>query len=187
MRSKLIIFSLIIFTTMAVVISYIVLPDLLDKQLFPDIEPTPTLSSNYQIVDSGQTICSDNSQAIDCPEVGKLYYGQDAQYEGNVPSYTDNGDGTVTDDVTGLMWQQDPGEKVEYAQAVAGAEDFALAGYTDWRLPSIKELYSLINFSGVDPSSMDGDTTGLTPFIDRDYFDFSYGDTAQGDRIIYSQ
>ena len=35
-----------------------------------------------------------------------LIYGQDAQYIMNAPSYIDNGDGTIADQVTGLMWQK---------------------------------------------------------------------------------
>lgn len=34
------------------------------------------------------------------------YYGQNSNYPGNVPAYTNNGDGTVTDNITGLMRQQ---------------------------------------------------------------------------------
>ncbi len=68
----------------------------------------------YPIVDTGQSTCYDNSGVIDCPAEGEAFYGQDAQYSGNAPSYTDNGDpftgsgqaGTVTDNVTGLVWQQ---------------------------------------------------------------------------------
>ena len=50
------------------------------------------------------------------------------QYLGNQPSYVDNGDGTVTDLNTGLMWQQDPGEKMTYDQAIAGASSFNVYG-----------------------------------------------------------
>ena len=42
--------------------------------------------------------------------------------------------------------------------------------------PTIKELYSLMNFSGTDP--MGNSTSGATPFIATDTFEFGYGDTA---------
>jgi hypothetical protein len=142
----------------------------------------------YPIMDTNQTFCYDDSSSISCPNDGQAFFGQDAQYTGNTPRYQDNGDGTVSDLVTGLMWQQEPGEKMTYDQAVAGAASFNLAGYTDWRLPTIKELYSLIQFSGTDVSiCMNGGTCNGKPFIDTNYFHFSYGDTSTGERIIDSQ
>jgi hypothetical protein len=142
----------------------------------------------YPIVDTDQSYCYSDNSSISCPEEGQAFYGQDAQYTSNTPRYQDNGDGTVTDLVTGLMWQQDPGEKMTYDQAVAGASSFTLAGYTDWRLPSIKELYSLIQFSGTDASvCMMNGSCGSTPFIDTETFHFEYGDTNAGERIIDSQ
>jgi len=148
-------------------------------------QPQDNIELSYPIVDTGQLQCYDDQAEIACPSEGELFFGQDAQYRGNPASYTDNSDGTVTDHVTGLMWQQDPGEKMTYQEALDGVESFALAGYTDWRLPTIKELYSLIQFYGLDPSV--NDTAGLIPFIDTDYFNFEYGDTSAGDRIIDSQ
>ena len=143
---------------------------------------------SFTVVDTGQATCYDSAgMEIVCPDLQTAFYGQDAQYNGFQPGYTDNGDGTVTDNNTGLMWQRDPGDKMTWDEAVAGAAVFNLAGYDDWRLPTIKELYSLILFSGVDPRVEGNDTTGLTPFIDIAYFDFEYGDPADGDRIIDSQ
>lgn len=141
-------------------------------------------SSEYEIVDTGQDSCySAYGQIVACSETG-----QDGAYAGNQPRYADNGDGTVADTVTGLMWQQDPGSKMTYEKAAAEAPVFKLAGYDDWRLPSIKELYSLILFSGEDPSGETGnDTWGLTPYIDANTFVFNYGDPGAGERIIDSQ
>lgn len=150
-------------------------------------DPAPA-ASGFVIVDTNQSSCYSATSWQSCPAAGAGFFGQDAQYDGVQPWYTDNGDGTVTDNRTGLMWQQDPGDKMTYSQAVAGASSFRLAGYSDWRLPSIKELYSLILFSGLDPSSdMYGGTDGLVPFIDTDYFDFRYGDTSAGERVIDAQ
>lgn len=156
-------------------------------------------ATGYAIVDTGQTRCYDDREEFDtCPAAGEPFYGQDNQHDGHASNYTDNGDGTVTDNVTGLMWQQSPdtdgdgiidaNDKLSYDEAVARAGTFDLAGYNDWRLPTIKEVYSLIDFSGLDPSGYTGsDTYSLTPFIDTAYFDFAYGDTGAGERIIDAQ
>lgn len=162
-------------------------------------DSTTISNVTYAVVGSGQTACyNDSVKTATCPVAGEPFYGQDSQFASNPSDYTDNGDGTITDNVTGLMWQQSPdldgdgdieaNDKLTYANAVASASSFNLGGYDDWRLPTIKELYSLINFSGVDPSGYEGvDTSGLIPFINTDYFDFAYGDTGAGERIIDSQ
>jgi len=116
---------------------------------------------SYPIVDSGQTTCLDNQQAIDCPRIEGKFNGQDAQYAGSGLNYVDNGDGTISDLTTGLMWQKIPGEKVTYGEALGGAENMRLAGYGDWRVPTIKDLYSLIDFSGQDPSGWEGTDTSI--------------------------
>jgi len=139
---------------------------------------------SYPIVDTGQKRCFDNSKEISYPWKNQAFYGQDAQYNGNQPQYKKNSNGTVSDLVTGLMWQQKPGSKMTYKQAVAGAKKCRIGGYRDWRLPTIKELYSLIDFSGVDipPTSK----TAKNPFINTKYFWFNYGNTTN-ERIIDSQ
>ena len=146
-------------------------------------EPRP-----YAIVDTGQQRCYDSRGEIPYPRQGAPFYGQDAQYVANPPRYKDNGDGTVSDLVTGLTWQKDPGEKkMTFRQAVAGASKCAAGGHHDWRLPTIKELYSLILFTGTDPNPRDADPARLRPFIDADAFVFKYGDPQRGERIIDSQ
>jgi len=151
----------------------------------------------YKIVDTNQEACYDTMNQITPPSPGTPFYGQDAQYVGNQSDYTDNGDGTITDNITGLMWSKtcdtdgdgdiDYDDKLSYNEAVASAQNVDIGGYTDWRLPTIKEQYSLIIFSGIDPSGYEGPTMGLVPFIDTDYFDFAYGDENAGERIIDAQ
>lgn len=118
---------------------------------------------SYKIVDSSQASCYDtDGEEIDCPSEGEEYYGQDAQFDGYQPSYTDNDDGTVTDNVTGLMWQQSPSaDNISYTEAEAVCEALELATYTDWRMPSTKELFSISDFS-----------QGW-PYLNQDYFDLA--------------
>ncbi len=140
----------------------------------------------FPIVDTNQATFYSNDAIISAPSVGDAFYGQDASFSGNQPNYTDNGDGTVSDNVTGLMWQQDPGEKMTWGEAVANLEAFneaALGGYSDWRIPTIKELYSLVDFSGLTGMS----SSASVPYIDTDYFKFTYGDEAGEARFIDSQ
>jgi hypothetical protein len=152
----------------------------------------------FPIVDTDQEVFYDTLIEISEPLAGEPFYGQDAHYTRNAPSYADNGDGTVSDLVTGLMWQKSPdqdgdgdidyADKLSYEEAMAAADTFSLAGYSDWRLPSIKEIYSLIVFSGKDPSGYQGTSTEeLVPFIDTNYFDFAYGDLSAGERLIDAQ
>lgn len=137
----------------------------------------------YVVVDTGQRACFDDGDEIPSPGKGQPYFGQDAQYGGPQPSYRDNGDGTVTDNNTGLMWQKgfDGGRKHTFAEARAGAASCRTGGHADWRLPTIKELYSLIDFSG-----------GMghrppRPYIDTNAFEFIYGDESRGERVIDAQ
>jgi len=67
--------------------------------------------------------------------------------------FVDNGNGTVTDTATGLMWQKATATGTHnWAQALAYAESLDLAGHHDWRLPTIKELRSLADYSRYNPA-----------------------------------
>ena len=144
---------------------------------------TPEATIAYPIVDTGVVAFYSDKQIISAPAEGEPFCGQDANYQGNSPSYTDNDDGTVTDNVTGLMWQQDMGKKMTYADAMKYAEECTLGGYDDWRVPTIKELYSLIQFTG----ECGGEVAGDELFIDTDYFKQPIGDTSIGEREIDAQ
>ncbi len=136
----------------------------------------------YKIVDTGVETFFTDDREISNLEAGQAFYGQDANYSGYQPSYRDNGDGTVTDDITGLMWQQTMEYKMTYAEALEYANASKLGGYDDWRFPSIKELFSLIQFTG----SSGGDAADIL-YIDTDYFDQPIGDTSLGEREIDAQ
>lgn len=136
----------------------------------------------YPIVETGVLDFYDNYSIISEPASDQPFYGQDATYQGTTPSYTDNPDGTVTDNVTGLMWQKDMGEKISCANAVTKADTLTLGQYNDWRVPTIKELYSLILFTG-----MVSGTVPYERFIDTAYFNQPLGDTTIGERLIDAQ
>jgi len=140
---------------------------------------------SYKVVDTGQSQCFDNNIIIAAPDSGTAFFGQDAQYSGFQPAYQDNGDGTITDLITGLIWQKMlPDAKYDYGECVMFADTSTYAGYTDWRLPTIKELYSLILFSGI--TGMDEQSS--VPYIDTNYFDFRFGGTViPSERFIDAQ
>jgi Protein of unknown function (DUF1566) len=137
----------------------------------------------YALVGTGQTNCYDNAREIAPPRPGQPFYGQDAQHPGLAPAYRDNGNGTVSDLNTGLMWVQARGKKVTWAAAMAGAKTCRVGGYADWRVPSIKELYSLILFTG----ECHGPRLASKPFLDTNHFLFAYGDVSRGERPIDCQ
>lgn len=139
--------------------------------------------AGFTVPDTGQAECYDNAREISSPDPGAPFYGQDAQYAGPAMHYQDNGDGTVTDLVTGLMWVKDPGDKVTWEQGMAGAAQCSVGGYTDWRVPTVKELYSLMDFSGYTGR----DESSSKPYVNTDSFGFEYGDESAGERIIDSQ
>ena len=159
------------------------------------------MAGDYSIVDTGQSRFYNNTSAISKPAPGDAFYGQDAQFAGNQPSYTTSADGlTVLDNVTHLTWTQgadwngdgtlNAKDKKTYAQAmryVKTLNDQHYGGFSDWRVPTIKQLYSLIDYNGTDPDPRGRNTTDLKPFINDDVFQFAYGDLSAGDRIIDSQ
>ena len=62
-------------------------------------------------------------------------------------SLQDNGDGTVSDFDTGLLWQQqDDNSQRTWGSAVGYCNGLTLAGKTDWRLPEVKELVSIVDY-----------------------------------------
>jgi len=71
------------------------------------------------------------------------------------PRFVENGDGTVTDNATSLMWQkEDDNITRDWESALGYCETLVMpaGGHTDWRLPSIKELRSIVDCARSDPA-----------------------------------
>ena len=73
--------------------------------------------------------------------------------------FIDNGDGTISDLSTGLMWAKDGngpgcnnGGTLDWEDAVDFAEALEFAGYDDWYLPEIKELETIVDYSAANPA-----------------------------------
>lgn len=72
-----------------------------------------------------------------------------------VNDFQDDGDGTITDDATGLTWSQDDSGTVapdgmNWAEALAYVEEMnaeKYLGYSDWRLPNVKELQRIVDYT----------------------------------------
>ncbi len=126
---------------------------------------------SFPIISTGHTDFYDDDGLTSKPSPGEAFYGQDAHYQKNVHDYTDNGDGTVTDNITGLMWQVNMGDKVSWDESKTKAANLTLGGHDDWRVPTMKELYSLALFTGVCQGS---ENPGY--FIDSSLFDQPLGD-----------
>jgi len=95
------------------------------------------------------------------PKTGQTveyYPGDDGTYQAGWEGvrFVDNGDGTVTDNATGLMWPKDwtdfsPYEsRKNWEDTIDYLEGLTLFGYSDWRMPNAYELLSLFN-PGVRP------------------------------------
>ena len=122
--------------------------------------PTPGASEGQRLK-TGQTTCYDTAGAV----IGCGGTGQDGELQkGLAPAYADNGDGTITDSQTGLMWEKlsDDGSIHDkdntytwsdtFDTKIAALNGAAFAGHDDWRLPNINELQSLANYGVMLPA-----------------------------------
>jgi len=108
----------------------------------------------------------DTGQSIDATAT----FGEDSDYTINAPSFSDNGDGTITDKITGLMWQKvDAGEST-WDNAVTRAGSVSAGGYTDWRLPTPTELFSIMNHNNGNPAAMNTAYFPVNPTGAAEYF-----------------
>ena len=91
------------------------------------------LSSINKLPDTGQTLSATTTP------------GEDSDYTLNAPNFTDNGNSTITDNITGLMWQKTDNGETTWDNAVTNAASVTTGGHTDWRLPTPLEAMSILN------------------------------------------
>lgn len=119
----------------------------------------------FKLPDTGQSKCHDTSGA----EIACAGTGQDGAYNHNPRSYTDYGNGTITDNVTGLIWQKEDDDKTRtWASAGAYCDSLTLGGQSDWRLPTRRELMSLVDY-GI-PAPGPAINTTYFPNTDAHYY-----------------
>ncbi len=142
----------------------------------------PAYAGCYPVVGTSQTKCWDSAGNIITPAMGEAFFGQDSQFDHITPVYTKSSDGlTVKDEVTGLTWQQTyekptSGGMYYWAETQTEVDNLNnqnYGGYNDWRVPTIKELYSLWNAS-----------VGW-PYINTNYFDIIYTDEQDLSHAIF--
>ena len=122
------------------------------------------------LLNSGQITCYDPLDLTNPVDTIECFNsGQDGEFQrGLVFDYVDNGDGTITDQKTGLIWEKlaDDGgihDFQDFAYQWAGAygkinnlnamnAGSGFANHNDWRLPNVRELASLVNYSASNPS-----------------------------------
>ena len=147
-----------------------------------------TLNEIYDLVGerapvpkTGQTICYDASgSTINCEDTG-----QDGDLEKGVtwpnPRFTDNTDGTVTDTLTGLIWLKDAAcmgsgtwsDALTQVGSLNSGANFHCGNYTagtfsDWRLPNVREMQSLVHYGFFNPAVPD--TAGTGQWLEGDPF-----------------
>jgi len=79
-------------------------------------------------------------------------FGEDHDYLINPPQFSIWNAAVVVDSVTGLMWQRGDGGEMTIENARIYADTCTLGGFTDWRLPTLLESYSILNHQNVNPS-----------------------------------
>jgi len=96
-----------------------------------------------------------------CPGPGEQDYGQDKNFKIGIPRSfelikddpEDSNTWYTIDHATGLTWTYvDNGERYEWTAALKIGEDLTVGGFTDWRMPNIYELFTVVDISTQQPS-----------------------------------
>lgn len=119
------------------------------------VMPDMAWAANWNpLPDTGQTQCyNETGNEVTCPAAGQPLYGQDAHYQGVSPAYHDNGNQTVTDQKSGLIWMKsDDGTARIWQGAGEYCNGLVFAGQDDWRLPTKFELDSIVDYGRSYPA-----------------------------------
>ena len=102
----------------------------------------------------GQSIAKTMLKLPDTGQTGDYTptFGEYSDYTINAPFFIKNNNGTVTDTITGLMWQQADGGEMTIENTRIYADTLTLAGFTDWRLPNAHESFSILNHQKTNPA-----------------------------------
>lgn len=125
----------------------------------------PVRGKSTRVAQTGQKLCYDPQDPAAKVSDG-AGTGQDGELQAGVvwpdPRFTDNGNGTVTDHLTGLIWLKDgnPFGTRTWEQALRDCNTLASGKYGltdgskegDWRLPNINELRSLEDYGEARPA-----------------------------------
>ena len=151
-------------------------------------EPSSGPAATGQTLDDLYTLASERSRPAKTGQTTSYATGDDGDLEKGVawpnPRFTDNGNGTVTDNLTGLIWLKNANcanATRNWATALTDVASLNSAGtmnsnncgdtsnggshQTDWRLPNVRELQSLIDYGQFNPALPSGHPfTGVQSF-----------------------
>lgn len=156
-----------------------------------------------ELPETGQTDCYDEEGQVPCFDTG-----QDGDVEAGVawpsPRFLDPGDGAILDTLTGVRWLKDAGTSTvgpcggglmdwrEALDYVACLNEIEYSGHSDWRLPNVNQLESLMNagegdaaiwlqeqgFTGVHSGQPYWSSTTVASLTDHAWIaDLSYGES----------
>ena len=174
---------LVLAIIMAFIVTAVLLPGLISAgNLDPSGSPGPTMKTLDEIYDKLETIDGKLGGVEKTGQTTSYHTGDDGDLQKGVawpvPRFTDNGDGTVTDNLTELIWLKNASrfdkktweEACDACNALAddGSELMDSSSAGNWRLPNVKELQSLIHF-GYDYLALP-DTAGIGKWVEGNPF-----------------